>query len=67
MPTAVGARSLRCCAITAAEPDSDIRANPDRCRRQPDTNVVLLRMILEILGNCIIDLHPVRAQRGAHL
>ena len=43
MPTAVGARSLRCCAITAAEPDSDIRANPDRCRRQPATK----RMILE--------------------
>ena len=30
-------------------------------------NVVLLRMILEILGNCIIDPQPVRARHGEYL
>ena len=41
----------------------------DYCDIDPDRprNVVLLRMILEILGDCIIDLQPVRAQRGEHL
>lgn len=46
MPTAVGARSLRCRAITAADTDSDIRANPDQRRSRPDTQ----RMILESFG-----------------
>ena len=45
MLAAVGARSLRCSAITAADTDSDIRANPDQ-RRRPDTK----RMILESFG-----------------
>ena len=46
MLAAVGARSLRCSAITAADTDSDIRANPDQRRRQPATK----RMILESFG-----------------
>ena len=46
MLAAVGARSLRCSAITAADTDSDIRANPDQRRRQPATQ----RMILESFG-----------------
>ena len=46
MLAAVGARSLRCSAITADDTDSDIRANPDQRRRQPATK----RMILESFG-----------------